>query len=168
MSLPLLALVCATSLLGPAVASASPTAALYGDILAQLRTSSIPVLLPQPIPASLGPIRSIALIDAGRAGYYVGFSARAGCGGGLSCAFFHVAGSPDSRRLRGWERGGRQVRLPDGGRGDFRARDCSGSSCTEASLSFERNGASYELDAKAGADDLGFLERAYQSLRVVR
>jgi hypothetical protein len=131
----------------------------------RLRASSVPVLLPVPLPPALGPVRSIAVIDADASGYYVGDSPVARCGGALACAFFHVAGFPSSDHVDRAYRRERVVRLADGTRAYFRRSDCSGASCTEASLTFERPGALYEIDAKSGHDDLALLEDAYRRLR---
>jgi len=150
----------------PARAAAANPSPVYGSIHPQLRLSSVPVLLPMPLPQAIGPIRSVAVISAGRAGYYVGFSPVTHCGGALSCAFFHVAGFPGTTRIDRSYRD-RPVRLPDGTRGFFRPEDCSGASCTEASLIFERYGAVYELDAKPARNSLRVIESAYGYLRIL-
>src|ERR1700694_1180684 len=98
---------------------------VYGALHTQLRVSAVPVLLPIPVPRAIGPVRSIAVITAGPAGYYVGFSPVTHCGGALSCAFFHVAGFPGTTRMDRSYRRDHPVRLPDGTRGFFRPEDCS-------------------------------------------
>ena len=185
--------------LGIAVFATTPAAARSRTSTAALRAallaSSVPVLLPQPLPRAFGATRSITVIDAGRAGYYVGFSPLAKCAGALSCAFFHIAGSPagssrgragsqdrrgragpqdrrgragpQDRRVRAGPQD-RRVRLPDGTLGVFHPADCSGASCMEASLYFQRGGAVYELDGKVAGDSLRALESAYEQLRAVR
>ena len=139
----------------------------YAALRAGLRASAVPVLLPQPWPTRFGPVRSIALISVGRSGYYVGFSTLEHCSGALSCASFHVAGFPGARAVPPTP-GGRPVRLPDGTRAVFRPTDCSGAGCTEATLTFARGGAVYELDAKVVGDARITLEGVYRSLRVMR
>ena len=60
--------ICATA---PAAArSRTSDRALRAALLA----STVPVLLPQPLPRAFGAVRSIAVINAGPAGYDVGFS----------------------------------------------------------------------------------------------
>jgi hypothetical protein len=150
--------------IGTATASQAP---MSRDLRGALRASAVPVLLPSPLPRALGRVRSVAVISAGRGGYYVGYSALERCGGALACAFFHVAGFAGPARLEHLERD-RTLRLSDGTRGVFRPKDCSGASCTEASLFFTRRGTLYELDVKIGDDDRGVLSDAYRTLRAVR
>ncbi|MGD0474394.1 MAG: hypothetical protein ABSB70_14450 [Candidatus Velthaea sp.] len=142
----------------PAIDSSARTA---------LRASGVPVLLPSPLPRAIGTIRSVAVVNAGRGGYYVGYSPLAHCAGALACAFFHVAGFAAPARLEPLAHD-RPVLLFDGTHAVFRAKDCSGSSCTEASLLFERRGSLYEIDAKVPAGDLTVLVSAYRTLHVVR
>ncbi len=160
------------NLTGGAAKAANPVGPVLssnidGSIRAALRRSSVAVLLPASIPRSVGPIRTITVIEAGRTGYYVGYSAVRNCSGGLSCTFFHVAGFPSALRDP-LDRRDRPVRLADGQRARFRPRNCTGASCTEASLSFERAGAVYEIDVKAERNDLAVLEAAYRQMRPVR
>jgi hypothetical protein len=140
----------------------------YAAIRPRLLASALPVLLPMPIPPAIGTVRAITVVSADRGGYYVAFSPIVRCAGALSCTCLHVAGyraTPQtSRRLRG----DRPVRLLDGTRAIFRPRDCSGASCTEASLTFMRRGTAYEIDASLVADDLALLESVYGNLRRVR
>jgi hypothetical protein len=134
-----------------------------------LRSSVVPVLLPVALaPHIFGPIRSVTVISAGSGGYYVAYSPVRRCAGALSCAFFHVSGYPATMHPRRSYGHDRAVRLADGTRAYYRPWDCSGASCTEAQLTFERAGAMYELDAKVGRENLTALESAYRSLRVVR
>jgi hypothetical protein len=149
-------------------AAASDMPLTYAAIRPQLRTSAVPVLLPMPPPPAIRPLRSIAVISAGPGGYYVGFSSVVRCAGALSCAFFHVSGYPATRRPGRVGGRDRALRLPDGTRGFYTPGDCSGASCTEASLTFERRGTVYELDAKVAEDSLEVLERAYRTLRILR
>jgi hypothetical protein len=132
-----------------------------------LRASAVPVLLPSALPRELGSVRSVAVISAGRDGYYVGYSPLDHCAGALACAFFHIAGFAPPARLEhlGHDRA---LRLSDGTRALYRPSDCSGASCTEASLFFARRGTLYELDAKTGADDLRVLTQVYRTLRIER
>jgi hypothetical protein len=121
-----------------------------------------------PLPRAIGPARSITVVAADRTGYIVGFSPETRCLEALSCSFFHVSGFTrlalaDRSYLRD-----RPVKFNDGTRGFFRPRDCSGASCTEASLTFERFGAIYEIDVKVGHDDLRVLKSAYRNLRLIR
>ncbi len=141
----------------------------YGSLRAGLRTTAVPVLLPVPIPAAMGAVRSVAVISAGREGYYIGFSSLENCAGALSCAFFHVAGRRASARPgESAPDRDRSVRLFDGTRAAFRPTDCSGASCTEAVLSFRRGEVRYELDAKVGGNSLGALLSMYRNLRSMR
>lgn len=156
------------SLVMSAAAAAEIPRAPYAAIREQLRSSAVPVLLPVPLPRAVRPARSITVMGADRTGYTVGFSPLIHCSEALSCAFFHVSGftraaSSDRSYLRD-----RPVRLSDGTRGFFRPEDCSGAGCTQASLTFERNGAVYELAVKVGRDDLPTLESAYRTLRRIR
>jgi hypothetical protein len=132
-----------------------------------LREGVVPVLLPLSLPRALGTIRSVAVIRAWRSGYYIGYSTVKDCAGALACAVFHVAGFAGPVRL---ESSGhdRKLRLFDGTAAVFRPADCSGASCTEASLFFHRSGALYELDAKTGCSDFRVLTSVYRRLRVVR
>jgi hypothetical protein len=157
-----------SALVGRPEAATARAPRLDHDLRMKLRTSAVPVLLPRSLPRALGRIRSIAVIDAGRGGYYVGYSPVAHCAGSLACAFFHVAGAPAPARRERLEPPRRAVRLADGIRAVFAPKDCSGASCTESSLFFERGGACYELDVKVPRGDLAVLETVYRSLRVVR
>jgi hypothetical protein len=150
----------------PVVLAAAPTQTPlpYASIRAVLRASGVPVLLPRRLPRAIGPIRSVAVIGVGPDGYYVGFSPLASCGGGLSCAFFHVAGSQPTRPAAALAPRSRRIRLPDGTRAVFAPEDCSGAGCTEASLTFARHGANYELDVRGGRASLGVLEAVYAGL----
>jgi hypothetical protein len=132
-----------------------------------LRASAVPVLLPSKLPRALGGIRSLAVISADRAGYYVGYSPLEHCAGGLRCALFHVAGFAKSGRLE-HRKHDRPLRLFDGTPALFRPKDCSGAACTEASLFFTRRGVLYELDANVAAHGLAVLTDAYRALRIVR
>jgi len=132
-----------------------------------LRASAVPVLLPSELPRALGFIRSVAVISADRAGYYVGYSPLEHCAGGLRCALFHVAGFTKSGPFE-QQQHDRPLQLFDGTRAVFRPRDCSGAACTEASLFFTRRGVLYELDANAAADGLAVLTDAYRALRIFR
>jgi hypothetical protein len=132
-----------------------------------VRASGVPVLLPLPPPRAIGSVRSVAVISAGRGGYYVGYSPLPHCAGALACAFFHVAGFAPPARLERLEHD-RSLRLFDGTRAVFRPKDCSGAGCTEASLLFARRGTLYELDAKVPASDLEVLVNAYRTLHSVR
>jgi len=107
------------------------------------------------------------VISAGASGYYLGFSTVADCAGALSCASFHVAGFREGAPDRSGS-GGVPIALPDGGRGVFHPEDCSGASCTEASLSFTRGRYGYEIDVKSGPDDRRLLLEAYRHMRLVR
>jgi hypothetical protein len=161
---------------GPPGAAASPVVAarptgaapLYSAIRTELRRSAVTVLLPLRVPRSIGPIRSVALIDAGASGYYVGFSPLPQCAGALSCAFLHVYGYPATAGMDRSYRRDRAVRLPGGARGFYHPQDCSSAGCTEASLTFERGGAVYELDAKVGPNNLAPLLDTYRGLHVIR
>ena len=122
----------AVTVLVAALAATAPTAArsqtFDGALRRALRTSTVPVLLPQPLPRVFGTVHSVRAISAGTPGYYVGFSPVAGCAGSLSCAFFHIAGTPVQRTGEPWNPRDRRVRLPDGSRAVFRPPDCSGAS----------------------------------------
>jgi hypothetical protein len=153
--------------MGAVGASAASSAEAYGAIRDQLRPSGVPVLLPVPLPREIQPARSITVVAADRTGYVVGFSPETHCFEALSCSFFHVSGFTrtalaDRSYLRD-----RPVTFNDGRRGFFRPQDCSGASCTEASLTFERFGAIYEIDVKVDHDDLRVLKCAYRNLRLV-
>ena len=137
------------------------------SVRSALRASAVPVLLPSKLPRELGNVRSVAVIGAGRGGYYVGYSPLEHCAGALACAFFHVAGFAGPARLEHSEHD-RALRLSDGTRALYRPRDCSGASCSEASLFFVCRGTLYELDAKTGADDLRTLLGAYRNLHRLR
>ncbi len=129
-----------------------------------LHASGLPVLLPATIPTPIGAVVSVAVIDADREGYYVGYSTHAGCNGGLSCAILHVAAyrrSSVAGRTYGRDR---RVSLPDHSHGYYSARDCSGSSCVESSLTFARRNAIYEIDAKV-TPALPLLFEVYRRLR---
>jgi hypothetical protein len=173
----LLHLLCATQLAsaGNALSAARvparadvPLPELAAHARRALRASAVPVLLPRSIPAEFGPVRSIAVIDSGASGYYIGLSPVRTCLGALSCAFIHVAGRPTNARAERSPRRAQTVRLSDGTRAVYVPRDCSGASCTEASLLFERSAATYEIDAQAGCDGRAALERIYRRLRIVR
>ncbi len=133
---------------------------------ARLATSAVPVYLPDRLPAALGPVQSIQVIDAGPDGYYIAFSPVAACAGATSCAFFYVWGHRRVPRAP-LATGGRNVPLPDGRTAVFRRPDCTGAGCTPASLTFSRAGATYELDAKVDRAALGVLMSAYRHLRRV-
>jgi hypothetical protein len=134
----------------------------------ELRASAVPVLLPSlPLPRAFGVVRSVAVVSAGRRGYYVGYSSVERCAGALSCASFHVAGFAAPARLEP-ARYDRPARLFDGTRAVFRPRDCSGAGCTESSLFFKRRDTLYELDAKVADDDFRALAAAYRTLRKLR
>lgn len=132
-----------------------------------LRESSVPVLLPARFPPAVGHIESIAVLSAGSNGYDVAFAAVPRCSGARSCAIFHVAGYPPASlagRAFGYDR---PVRLPDGARGFYSPRNCAGASCTEASLSFKRDGSMYEIDADVARDSLPTLVAIYGEMRCV-
>lgn len=125
--------------------------------LRALHASGVRIMLPLRLPAVLASTVSIAVIDADRESYYVGFSHIRRCGGGLSCTFLHVAGYRlDSPAGRAYATDPK-FNLPDGSRGSYTSRDCSGAHCSESSLAFERNGAIYEIDANAGRHALPVL-----------
>jgi hypothetical protein len=154
---------------GPSSASRAPASRVSLDrgVRSALRASAVPVLLPSALPRKLGFIRSVAVISADRAGYYVGFSPLKHCAGGLRCAIFHVAGFAKTGPVEHQEYD-RPLQLADGTRALFRPSDCSGAACTEASLFFARRGVLYELDANAGADDRVVLTDTYRALHIVR
>ncbi len=152
---------------GPTDAARASLPPADRSIRIALRASAVPVLLPRSLPRAIGPIRSVAVISAGRRGYYVGYSPIAHCAGALACAFFHVAGFAAPARLERLAHD-RPVQLFDGTRGIFRPQDCSGASCTEASLFFVRRSTLYELDARVAADALSVLANAYRTLHVLR
>ncbi len=162
MRLALMFMLCANGACG-----ATTQFAIAPDVRTALRASIVPVLLPR-LPGALGPIRSIAVISAGHNGYYVGFSTLGQCGGALSCSSFHVAGYPNTRRLDRSYRHDHAVRLFDGTQGFYRPADCSGASCSEASLFVERSYGVYEIDAKVDRDELAVLEHAYRTLQPLR
>jgi hypothetical protein len=162
-------------LLGPVIAgvvvlSPHPPAAdalrpAYGAFRAQLDRSAVPVLLPAHVPKAIGPIASVTVISSGRDGYYIGLSAVPNCGGALSCASLHVAGfAPTSSAARAYGHD-QPVRLSDRAQGFYAPPDCSGSSCTEASLTFKRAGVVYEIDSNVEPQPLLVLIAIYRELR---
>jgi hypothetical protein len=125
-------------------------ATLYKKALPELRKSAIPVLLPRELPSDHAPVKSVAVLQADKKGYFVGFSQVSNCRGALSCSFLHVGtylansnGGHDYKK-------GLRIRLSDGTIGYFQSRDCSGTHCTEAVLTFGRGPYVYEIDEKLG------------------
>jgi hypothetical protein len=164
LAVPLVALVAR-----PAAGNAQP-GAIDRASLARLSASSVVVYWPDHLPARLGPIRSVQIVDVGSDGYYVAFSPVAACAGATSCSFFHISGYRSTGARSAQSRstpGDRSVALPAGQTGIYRPPDCSGATCTEASLTFVRGAATYELDAKVDRDPLGVLRDAYRHLRRV-
>jgi hypothetical protein len=132
---------------------------------ALLRRSVVPVLLPAAIPSAIGPAVSVAVISAGPQGYYVGFSAIPDCAGARSCTALYVAGAPSAEPLELAGGTVRRVRLPGATSARFKPEDCSGSSCSEAVLTFDRAGSHYEIDVRSGSDDERILRSVYRALR---
>jgi hypothetical protein len=162
---------CFTALCAPVTAKAGGSAQppppwLSKSLRGRLHASSVPVLLPVP-PSQIGPIRSVPLLEAGRDGYYVGFSTIPNCGGGSWCTLFYVGGTPAQAATRLPARY-HSVRLDDGTRARYAGNDCSGASCTGGSLIVERDGVDYELDARLADNDFSILQHAYHTLRRLR
>ena len=129
-----------------------------------LRASGIPLLLPARLPAQIGSVAAITVITADRSGYYVGYSTDVHCNGALSCATLHVAGYLRSSLAGSAYGADRRVALPDRSFGFYKPRDCSGSSCVAATLTFARRNVVYEIDAKA-TPELSTLLDIYRRLR---
>jgi hypothetical protein len=126
-------------------------ATLYRKALPELRASAVPVLLLRKLPSEYSPIKSVAVGWADKTGYDVGFSKYGDCGGAPPCSSLHIGASlASSAYAREYKQRARRIRLPDGTTGYFRIRDCSGMSCTEAALSFQRGPYVYEIDEKFG------------------
>jgi hypothetical protein len=153
-------------------------AALYRKALPELRASAVPVLLLRKLPSEYNSMKSTAVGWADKTGYDVGFSEVSDCGGAPPCSRLHVGAFLANARLgREYKQHARRIRLPDGTIGYFRPRDCSGASCTEAALSFQRGPYVYEIDEKFGmyivalghkqdtTVDIPILKKLYSDLR---
>ncbi len=91
----------------------------------------LPVMLPQNIPGDPG-APMYAIVEQRQAGFYtVDFAAVPDCNGAHACSYAHVTGSAKA--------------LPLG-----YARSVCAAYCNDASFTFKRGGAYYQLTLKAG------------------
>jgi hypothetical protein len=145
-----LAIVAIFALIG---ASASPTAReiaaakhAFVPLLPSLSKSGVPVLLPGSLP---GPdlINAIPQLESADAnGYSIELGLAPDCYGATACRIGHISGKKsDGSALKG-----EPVSLPIGVTGYFILGPC-GSSCSDSTLTFDRNGYRYAFGEKGAS-----------------
>ncbi|HTA40724.1 MAG TPA: hypothetical protein VK760_16700 [Candidatus Acidoferrales bacterium] len=134
-------------------ASASPTAAelaaakhAFVPLLGSLSKSAVPVLLPGSLP---GPdlINAIPQLEsADGKGYAIELGLAPDCGGATACHIGHISGmKSDGSALPG-----EKVSLPIGVTGYYVLGPC-GASCSDSTITFDRNGYRYEFAEKGAS-----------------
>jgi hypothetical protein len=144
------ATILAVALLG---ASASPSPAelaaakhAFVPLLPALSKSAVPVLLPGSLP---GPdmINAIPELEsAGGKGYEIELGLVAGCGGATACHIGHIGGT----KAPGAALTGEKISLPIGVTAYYNRGDC-GASCSDSTLTFDRDGYRYEFTEKGAS-----------------
>jgi hypothetical protein len=144
----LFALASFLAMLGATTVTAERTAAkhAFAPILSSLAKSGVPALLPGKLPGPDLVNATAQLESAGSKGYAIELALAPDCNGATACHIGEVAGSKsDGSTLKG-----SKVTLPSGVTGYVVLSAC-GASCSDSSITFDRDGYRYVFSEKAGS-----------------
>jgi hypothetical protein len=141
------ALVALFALLGASSAAERSAAKhAFTPLLAGLSKSGVPVLLPGALPEP-DLVNSIATIEsADSKGYAIELALAPDCGGATACHIGHVQGM----KADGSALSGEKVWLPSGVTAYYVLGPC-GASCSDSTITFDRNGDRYEFAEKGAS-----------------